>query len=173
MATPEKVGTPLELTFEGCIQDAEELGSGRDQMVSRVFFWIRRDGGPQGDFRSDLERVSGEHFAKLRIEAPAEYTGPMLYADLRQNVGDDFEMGGIEVGPAVGYRGPIPQAEFSREAAAYFRGVMSAAGAMVRVEQGRPVRGGLRPTAHVRLRHNVEASRRTVRLEARPPSAAR
>ncbi|MGE5279047.1 MAG: hypothetical protein ACM3SU_18795 [Acidobacteriota bacterium] len=156
----------IELTFEGCVQDAEEYGSNREWMVSRVFFWIKREGGPPGNFRQDLERVSSRHFAKSRIEPPDGYTGPILYAEVRQPVGDDFVTGRIEVGPPVGYDGPFNQPVFARETAAYFRGATSDSGAMVRLEDGRPVKGGPRETSHVRLRDNAEPTRRTVRFEA-------
>lgn len=156
----------IELTFEGCVQDAEEYGSNRDHMISRLFFWIKREGEPSGDYWQDLQRVAGRHFARSRIEAPEGYTGPMLHADVRQPVGEDFVTGRIEVDPPVGHRGPFNQSAFAREAVAYFRGVTSDAGAMVRLEDGRPVKGGPRETAHVRLRDNAEPTRRTVRFEA-------
>jgi hypothetical protein len=168
MSAPDTSGATIELTFEGCVQDSEEYGSGPDQMVSRVFFWIKQEGAAPGDFRGDLDRVSRMRFMRLRIEPPVGYTGPILYADLRQPVGDDFQTGRIDVDPPIGYRGPFNQAEFARKAAAYFRGVMSDSGAMLRAEEGRPLRGSLRETAHVRLRHNVEASRQTVRFETLP-----
>jgi hypothetical protein len=166
MPAPEKPGAVIELTFEGCVQDSREYGSDWEHMVSRVFYWVRREGGPNGDFRRDLELVSGAYFAKLRIDPPAGYTGPMLYAELRQPVGDDFQMGRIEVAPSPGRRESFREADFAQEALTYFRGLMSDAGAMVRVDEGRPLRGSLRTTQHVRLRHNVEASRKTVRLAA-------
>ena len=164
MSAPSRSGNSVELTFEGCVQDAEEYGSSSDRMVSRLFFWIRREGAPAGNFSQDLQRVAGDRFAKRRIEPPEGYTGPMLWAEVRQRVGDDFETGPIEVGPPVGHGGPFDQAAFARLAADYFRAVTSETGAMIRQEEGRPLKGSLRPTAHVRLRHNVEASRRTVRL---------
>jgi hypothetical protein len=52
----------LELTFEGCVQDSEEYGSGPERMVSRVFFWIRRDGETLGDFRAELNDATGYRF---------------------------------------------------------------------------------------------------------------
>lgn len=158
----------MELTFEGCVQDAEEYGSGSDQMVSRLFFWIKIEGSAPEDYRRDLERISGKCFASIRIEPPAGYTGPMLSADVRQPVGEDFATGRIDVILPEGSGHRLDSPGFRREAIAYFRTVASESGAMVRVEEGRPVRGGFRETAHVRLRNNVEASRHTVRLEATP-----
>ncbi len=170
MPLPETRGSALELTFEGFVQDEEEYGSGPDIMVSRVFFWIRQRKEPGGsDFRRDLERLSGNRFARARIEPPPEYTGPMLHADLHQRVGDDFQSGRIDVGPPVGYSDPFPQDAFAKAAVEYFRSRTSDSGAMIRLEEGKPLRGGPRETAHVRLRHNVEASRQTVYLDA-PPS---
>ena len=168
MPVPETSRPHIELTFEGCVQDAEEYGSGHDQMVSRLFFWIRREQPVPGDYRQDLERISGKQLAGIRIEPPAGYTGPMLFADVRQPVGDDFTTGRIEVILPAGSEHPFDSPAFRREAIAYFRSVASESGAMVRVEDGRPVKGGYRPTAHVRLRNNAGASRRTVRLEAAP-----
>jgi hypothetical protein len=157
----------LELTFEGCVQDSEEFGSGRDRIVSRVYFWIRRGGTPMGDFRSDLARIAGSFFAKRALAPPEDYTGPMLSADIVQPVGEDFQTGPIEVGPPRGDTGPFDQAAFARAAVEYFRSVMSDSGAMQRAQDGRPLRGGYRPTEHVRLRHNAELARRTVRLPIR------
>jgi hypothetical protein len=171
MPLPETRGSAVELTFEGFVQDEEEYGSGPEVMVSRVFFWIRQRTGPGGgDFFRDLAKASGNRFAKSRIEPPREYSGPMLHADLRQPVGDDFQSGRIEVSPPVGYSEPFPQAAFARAAVEYFRSRTSETGAMFRLEDGKPLRGGPRETAHVRLRHNVEASRQTVRLDAPPAS---
>ena len=154
----------LELTFEGCIQDSEEYGSGPDRMVSRVFFWIRREGGPPGDYRADLDRATGNLFAKRRLDPPERYNGPMLHAEIVQPVGQDFQTGRIDVSAPVGYSGPFDQSAFARSAAEYFRTIMSDSGVMQRNEEGRPLRGGYRATEHVRLRHNAELSRRTVRL---------
>lgn len=155
----------LDLTFEGCVQDSEELGSGPDRMVSCVFFWLAREGAPQSDYARDLAGVAGNTFAKRRLDPPPGYTGPMLRAEIVQPVGADFEMGPIQVGPPVGYSGPFDQNAFARAAADYFRSVMSDGGAMQRSEDGRPLRGGYRSTEHVRLRHNAELVRRRVRLE--------
>ncbi|HTO76913.1 MAG TPA: hypothetical protein VMQ61_12630, partial [Thermoanaerobaculia bacterium] len=74
------------------------------------------------------------------------------------------ETGRVEIGPPVGYAGPFDQAAFARHASEYFHAVTSESGAMLRSEDGRPLVGGFRPTAHVRLRHNAALSRRTVRL---------
>jgi len=167
MPTPE-TRPIVELTFEGCVQDAEEYGSGREQMVSRVFFWIKRDGVPPGDFHEDLASAAGDYFSRSRIEPPTAYTGPIFFADIRQPVGDDFMSGRIAVGRPEGYVGLFNQEAFAREAIAYFRAVTSDSGAMIRAEEGRPLKGSLRATRHVRLRDNVEATRRTVRFQAAP-----
>jgi hypothetical protein len=154
----------LELTFEGCVQDAAEYGSGPEQMVSRVFFWIRRDGESHGDFRTELNDATGYRFFRRRFEPPERYTGPLLHADIVQPVGEDFQTGHISVGPPLGYSGPFDQAEFARAATDYFRSTMSDAGIMQRREDGRPLQGGFRETQHVRLRNNAELSRCTIRI---------
>jgi hypothetical protein len=154
----------LELTFEGCVQDSEEYGSGPERMVSRVFFWIRRDGETLGDFRAELNDATGYRFFRRRFEPPELYTGPILHAEIVQPVGEDFQTGRIAIGAPSGYSGPFDQTEFARAATDYFRSVMSDAGIMQRREDGRPLHGGLRETQHVRLRNNAELSRRTVRI---------
>jgi hypothetical protein len=157
----------LELTFEACVQDLEEFGSGPDRMVSRVYFWIRRSEESDGDFRRDLDAATGNRFARRRLDPPARYTGPMLQAEIVQPVGEDFQTGPIEVGPPGGDAGPLDLRAFSRAATDYFRSVMSDSGCMQRSEDGRPLRGSDRPTKHVRMRHNAELARREVRLPLR------
>ncbi len=154
---------PVELTFEGCVQDSPEYGSDDVWMVSRLFFWIKR-AGQAGDFAADLRRVAGDKFEKTRISPPPEYTGPIAYAELRQRVEEDFETGPIEVGQPAGYT--LNQAEFAKHAVAYFRGLASGSGVMMRVNGGRPLRGGTRQTGHMRMSHNVWVRRQTARLEA-------
>lgn len=160
----QRRGNSVELTFEGCVQDAGEYGSDADWMVSRLFFWIRREGAPSADFAEDLRRVAGYRFARIRIEPPEGYTGPMLFAEVRQRVGDDFETGPLEIKPPLGPGASLDPSAFARAATDYFRSVASDTGKMVRGEDGHPLDGGLRETAHVRLRNNVEVSRHTVRL---------
>ena len=163
---PAPIGSrqAIELTFEGCVQDAQDYGSDADRMVSRIFFWIRHGAAAGGDFATDLARVAGDHFGRATIAPPEGYTGPVYYAEIRQRVGDDFETGSVEIGPPVGYSGPFDQAAFARQASEYFHALMSASGAMLRSETGSPLVGGFRPTSHVRLRHNAALSRRTVKL---------
>jgi hypothetical protein len=169
MPAPTGSSSAIELTFEGCVQDAQDYGSDAERMVSRLFFWIRTGDGPRGDFRTDLARVAGNHFGRSTIAPPGGYTGPVYYAEVRQRVGEDFETGRVEIGPPVGYAGPFDQAAFARHASEYFHAVMTESGAMLRSEDGSPLVGGFRPTAHVRLRHNAVLSRRTVRLETPSP----
>ncbi len=168
MSAPNRPGNSVELTFEGCVQDAGEYGSDAEWMVSRLFFWIRREGAQPGDFAEDLRRAASYRFERIRIEPPEAYNGPMLYVEVRQRVENDFETGPLEVGPPVGQAGPLDQSAFARAAAEYFRSVASDTGKMLRREDGRPLDGSLRETAHVRLRHNVEVSRRTVRVPPPP-----
>jgi hypothetical protein len=54
------------------------------------------------------------------------------------------------------------------DSVAYFRGLATESGMMMRVEDGRPLRGGTRPTAHIRLSNNVFVKRRTVTIEGHP-----
>lgn len=150
---------PIQLTFEACVQDAEEYGSDDVWMVSRIFFWIQRKGAPPGDFSADLRRVGGDKFDRMRISPPLDYAGPIAYADLRQRVGEDFERDPIEVGSPVGTPVPLDEAEFNEHAVDYYRSLATESGTMMRVEGGRPLRGGTRPTAHIRLSNNVFAGR--------------
>jgi hypothetical protein len=154
----------LEVTFEGCVQDSEEFGSGPDRMVSRVYFWIRREGSAHGDFRADFHNATGYRFFRRRVEPPERYTGPMLHVEIVQPVGEDFLTGPIAIGPPSGYSGPFDHPGFARAATEYFRSLMSDAGVMQRREDGHPLHGGLRETQHVRLRNNAELSRRTVQI---------
>jgi hypothetical protein len=155
---------PIQLTFEAGVQDAQEYGSNDVWMVSRVFFWVLREGSPPGDYWADLRRLAGDKFERMRIPLPATYTGPMAYADLRQRVGEDFDTGPIEVGLPVGSPLPLNKAEFEEQIVAYFRGLANESATMMRVEEGRPLRGGTRPTAHIRMSHNVWVNRRRVSL---------
>ena len=161
----------IQLTFEACIQDAQEYGSNAMWMVSRLFFWVGREDALPGDFWVDLKSLAGDKFDRMRISPPASYAGPLAYADLRQRVGEDFDTGTLEVGPPVGCPVPIDPADFREKAVAYFRGLATESGTMMRVEEGRPLRGGTRPTAHIRLSHNVWAKRRTVSLKERSESS--
>ena len=168
MPAPIGSSPAIELTFEGCVQDAQDYGSDAERMVSRLFFWIRTKDGPRGDLRTDLELVAGDHFSRSTIAPPEGYTGPIYYAEVRQRVGEDFETGRIEIGSPVGYAGPFDQAAFARHAWEYFHALMSDSGAMLRSEDGSPLVGGFRATAHVRLRHNATLSRKTVRIGTAP-----
>ncbi|HEY7111518.1 MAG TPA: hypothetical protein VIA45_01180 [Thermoanaerobaculia bacterium] len=164
MPVPTGSRRSIEVTFEGCVQDAQDYGSDSERMVSRLFFWVRHAGAPDGDFLRDLALVAGNHFARVPIAPPEDYTGPVYYAEVRQRVGEDFETGRIEVGSPVGYAGPFDQAAFARAAVEYFRAVMTESGEMLRAEDGSPLSGGFRPTAHVRLRHNATLARKRVTI---------
>ena len=154
----------IQLTFEAGVQDAQEYGSNDVWMVSRVFFWILREGAAPGDFWADLRRLAGNKFQRVRIPLPAQYTGPMAYADVRQPVGADIEMDPVEVGAPVGSPLPLNQAEFEKQIVAYYRGLANESATMVRVEEGRVLEGGSRPSKHIRLSHNVWVKRRRVTL---------
>jgi hypothetical protein len=156
---------PIQLTFEAGVQDAQEYGSNDVWMVSRVFFWILTEGAPAGDFWADLRSLAGDKFERVRIALPAQYTGPLAYADVRQSVGADIETDPVEVGPPVGSPLPLNQAEFDKEIVAYYRGLANESATMLRVEEGRVLTGGTRPSKHIRLSHNVWVKRRRVTLE--------
>ena len=157
----------IQLTFEAGVQDAQEYGSNDVKMVSRVFFWIQREGATPGDFWADLRGIAGDKFDRMRIPLPADYTGPMAYVDLSQPVGEDFDRSPIDVGSPVGSPVALNKAEFDDQIVAYFRSLANESATMMRVEEGRPLRGGTRPSAHIRMSHNVWVKRRRVRLEAR------
>jgi hypothetical protein len=156
---------PIQLTFEAGVQDALEYGSNDVWMVSRVFFWILREGAPPGDFWADLRSLAGSKFDRVKIPLPANYTGPMAYVDLRQPVGEDFDRAPIEVGSPVGSSSTLNKAEFDDQIVAYFRGLANESATMLRVEEGRVLTGGTRPSEHIRLSHNVWVKRRRVTLE--------
>jgi len=165
MPAPPGSRQSVDLTFEGCVQDAPDYGSDTERMVSRLFFWIKAAGSPRGDFLRDLSLVAGNYFRRVSIAPPEDYTGPLYYAEVRQRVGDDFANGRIEVGPPAGYAGPFDQDAFAHAATEYFRTVMTESGAMLRSEDGSPLVGGFRPTAHVRLRHNAVMARKRIRID--------
>jgi hypothetical protein len=103
----------MTVDYVGCIQDSQELGSDDEHMVSRVFFGLKLDEAPKGDFITDL----------------------------KQAVGDTFEGGTIEVGPPTGldgsvYTGPFSQQNFADETASYFRGLVGSAGRAISVGPG-------------------------------------
>jgi len=63
--------TIAKILFHKCLQNAQELGTNDEYMVSRVFFSIQLPGKQIDD----------------------------LYTDIKQTVGDKFEGGTLEVGP--------------------------------------------------------------------------
>jgi hypothetical protein len=159
---------PLQLTFEAGVQDAQEYGSNDVWMVSRVFFWILREGSPPGDFWADLRSLAGSKFDRIKIPLPANYTGPMAYVDLRQPVGEDFDRAPIEVGAPSGSPLPLNKTEFDNQIVDYFRNLANESATMLRVEEGRVLSGGTRDSKHIRLSHNVWVKRRRVSLEKSP-----
>jgi hypothetical protein len=101
----------IRLTFLGCLQNSQELGSTDEHMISRLYF--------------DFE-VNGH-----------EYTG--FHCDIKQIVGAQFESESpLEVGPPTGgrYRGPFNYEAFRAEAESYYRGLVGAQGRAIRIGPG-------------------------------------
>ena len=110
---PQKENTVsnVRVTFLGCLQDSQELGSSNEHMVSRLFFNIEVNG--------------------------REYTG--FHCNVKQIVGATFEgEAPLEVGPPAGarYRGPFNHEAFRAEAEAYFRELVGSQGQAIRVGPG-------------------------------------
>jgi hypothetical protein len=118
-----------KVTFNECIQDSQDYGSDDEHMVSRVFFTLEVDG----------RRVEG------------------LYVNIKQVVGDDFETGPIEVGPARGahYRGPFNHASFRDEVEKYYRSLVGASGRHILIQGA----------SHVRMRNIRHRRAKTVEFE--------
>src|SRR5262249_31770422 len=79
-------------------------------------------------------------------------------------VGADIETDPVEVAAPVGSPLPLNKAEFDKEIVAYYRGLANESATMLRVEEGRVLTGGTRPSKHIRLSHNVWVKRRRVTL---------
>jgi len=118
------------VTFTRIIQDSQEIGSDDDHMVSRVLF--------------DLEYEGRAH--------------QNVYVDVKQPVGGDVETDPLEVGRAVGYRGPGNYEIFRGEVEKYFRGLIGASATGIRVQSG----------AKVRMRNNMIVSSSTVQFDVTP-----
>ncbi len=97
-----------KVTFHKCVQDMQELATGDETMVSRVFFTLE---------------VGGKKYEDL-------------YADLKQTVGADFESGPIEVSKPHGYDGPFNYEAFRQGAENYYRSLVGSRGKVFRIEGG-------------------------------------
>lgn len=98
--------------FYKCVQDSQEYGSNDEHMVSRVFFSLEIDG--------------------------KKYEG--LYSDIKQTVGSSFETGVIEVGPPVGYDGPLNYMAFRDAAEKYYRQLVGSKASGIHIEGGSNIR---------------------------------
>jgi len=97
-----------KITFYKCLQNAQELGSDDEYMVSRVFFSL------------EINRKRFED----------------LYADLKQTVGADYETGPIEVGASQGYDGPFNHEAFRDCAEKYYRSCVGSEATGIRIGKG-------------------------------------
>lgn len=94
------------VVFKNCNQNLQQVGGNDEYMVSEVFFTFEIDGKLIGEF----------------------------YANLKQEVGSDFETGSIEVTLPIGYQGPFNHAAFSEGAVMYFRSMIGSQGSGIHIE---------------------------------------
>lgn len=97
-----------KVTFKQILQDDQQLGSGEQWMVSRIFFDLEIDG----------RKIPG------------------LYVDIKQTVGSPFETAPLEVGSPHEYAGPRNHAEFRKEAENIYRWSFGPEGRMIHVSGG-------------------------------------
>jgi len=97
-----------KIIFHKCLQNLQELGSDDEHMVSRVFFSLE----------IDEEKYKG------------------LYADLKQTVGADYEIGPLEVGPPQGYEGAFNHEVFHDCAEKYYRSCVGSEATGIRIGKG-------------------------------------
>ena len=73
---------PLVRTkVEKCIQDSQEYGSTDEHMVSRVFFTIGADDGPEEEDYCDIKQIVGSAYSSdnMEVSRPHKYHGPLNY----------------------------------------------------------------------------------------------
>lgn len=90
------------------LQNAQDLGSSDEYMISRVYL--------------DFE-VSGRVY-------------PDCFVDVKQTVGATYEDGPFEVGTPGGYDGPMNREAFAALVERYYRNAVGANGRMIRVAPG-------------------------------------
>jgi len=93
-----------KILFHKCLQNAQELGSNEEFMVSRIFFSLQ--------------------FPDKNIDN--------LFVDIKLAVGDQFEGGSIEVGKPQGYTGPINYSAFRDAVEKYYRHLVGSTGIGIR-----------------------------------------
>lgn len=96
----------VRIDFTHCIQNAHELGSNDEFMVSRVFFRATPEGGTPVD----------------------------AYCDIKQSVGASYETGKIEVGKIEGGRLSIDYDDFRTAVESYYRKLVGSSGVAIRIE---------------------------------------
>ena len=96
------------LLFHKCLQDMQDLGTGDEFMVSRVFFSVQ--------------------LPEKRIDD--------LFVDLKQTVGDNYETGTIEVGRPQGKVGNLHYETFRDAVESYYRSLIGSSGRSVKVVKG-------------------------------------
>ncbi|HET6516568.1 MAG TPA: hypothetical protein VFG09_15550 [Thermodesulfovibrionales bacterium] len=93
-----------KILFHKCLQNAQELGSNDEFMVSRIFFSLQ--------------------LPDKRIDD--------LSVDIKLAVGDQFEGGSIEVSKPQGYSGPLNYSAFRDAVEKYYRHLVGSTGIGIR-----------------------------------------
>lgn len=99
----------VTVKVQKCVQDSQEYGSTDEHMVSRVFFTIGTDGGPQVDDYCDIKQIVGSSYspADTEVHLPHSYRGPYdhkifsdkikgYYAKLVNSSGSIISLGGSQ-----------------------------------------------------------------------------
>lgn len=98
--------TKAKIIFHKCLQDAQELGSNDEYMVSRVFF---------------------------SIQLPDKQIDN-LCTDIKQSAGDKFEGGVLEVGPPQNLKGVnLDYMAFRDLVEKYYRSLIGSSGSGIRI----------------------------------------
>lgn len=98
--------TKAKILFQKCIQNAQELGSNDDYMISRVFFSLQLPDKQIND----------------------------LHTDIKQSTGGKFEGDTLEVGPPQNLKGvTIDYATFRDLVEKYYRGLIGSTGSGIRI----------------------------------------
>ncbi|HPC02528.1 MAG TPA: hypothetical protein PLE04_02045 [Syntrophales bacterium] len=100
-----------KITFNKCLQDAQDLGSDDEFMVSRVYFSLIID-----------DKIYEN-----------------LYADVKQAVGSNFEDSNFEVSPPHGYDGPLSYPKFRDCVIKYYTSLIGPKGRLIRFEKARDI----------------------------------
>lgn len=105
--------TKATILFQKCIQNAQELGSNDDFMVSRIFFSIQ--------------------LPDRQIEN--------LHTDIKQPAGGDYEKDTLEVSPPQNLKGiAIDYSVFRNLAEKYYRNLIGSSGSGIRIVGGSNVK---------------------------------